>query len=92
MPASVAMPEERVPVELAPMQFQHITSIGAVGIADGRVYVTFIEDQPGDRPGTTIPVVVTKLMTDMENVPALLKQLEIAYNEWAMRHLARRAN
>ena len=66
MSASAAVPEDRKPVEVVPMHFQYVTGIGTIGTADGRVYITFIEEQPGETPGTTIPVVGAKLIMDID--------------------------
>lgn len=85
-----AVPDEREPVELVPMTFQHVTSIGAVGIVDGRVYVTLIEDQPGDMPGRTVPVVAAKLMTSAGNLPSLIAELQAAHRVWEAEHDHRR--
>jgi hypothetical protein len=63
---AVAMPEAMRPVEIAPMAYQYVTRIGSIQAVDGRVYVTLVEDQPGDEPGTTIAVVVIKLMMDAD--------------------------
>jgi FAD synthase len=63
---AVAMPEAMRPVEIAPMAYQYVTRIGSIQAVDGRVYVTLVEDQPGDEPGTTVAVVVIKLMMDAD--------------------------
>lgn len=66
MSASIAVPEDLAPVEMVPMQYQYVTRIGSIRRTDGRVYITLVEDQPGDTPGTTIPVVVAKIMMDVD--------------------------
>jgi hypothetical protein len=63
---AVAMPEAMRPVEIAPMAYQYVTRIGSIQAVDGRVYVTLVEDQPGDEPGTTVAVVVIKIMMDAD--------------------------
>lgn len=85
-----AVPDEREPVEVVPMTFQHVTSIGGIGTVDGRTYVTLIEDQPGDRPGQTVPVVAAKLMTSVENLLSIIAELQAAYDQWAALHNHRR--
>jgi hypothetical protein len=78
MSASIAVPEDLVPVELVPMQYQYVTRIGSIRRTDGRVYVTLVEDQPGDEPGTTIAVVVAKIMMDLDKwETAVLETTEV---------------
>lgn len=84
------VPDEREPVEIMPMDFRHVTSIASIGTVDGRAYVTLIEDQPGDRPGRTVPVVAAKLMVGVENLPSIIAELQAAYDQWAALHNHRR--
>jgi hypothetical protein len=63
---------------LVPMQYQYVTRIGSIRRTDGRVYVTLVEDQPGDEPGTTIAVVVAKIMMDLDKwETAVLETTEV---------------
>jgi hypothetical protein len=81
MSASIAVPEERRPVELAPMPYQYVTRIGSIQAVDGRVYVTLVEDQPGEREGTTIPVVVIKIMMDADKWEEAAQETCMALNQ-----------
>jgi hypothetical protein len=81
MSASVAVPEERRPVELAPMAYQYVTRIGSIQALDGRVYVTLVEDQPGDSPGTSIPVVVVKIVMDADTWEEAAQETCMALSE-----------
>lgn len=67
-----------------------MAAIGGIGTVDGRTYVTLIEDQPGDRPGQTVPVVAAKLMTSVENLLSIIAELQAAYDQWAALHNHRR--
>jgi hypothetical protein len=81
MSASVAVPEERRAIELAPMPFQYVTRIGSIQAVDGRVYVTLVEDQPGEREGTTVPVVVIKIMMDADRWEEAAQETCMALNQ-----------
>jgi hypothetical protein len=78
---AVAMPEALKPVELAPMAYQYVTLIGSIQAVDGRVYVTLVEDQPGDIPGTSLPVVVVKIVMDADKWEDAAHETHMALEE-----------
>jgi hypothetical protein len=91
MSASIAVPDERRAVELAPMPYQYVTRIGSIQAVDGRVYVTLVEDQPGDDPGTSIPVVVIKIVMDADKWEQAAQETCMALAE-VQKHRRQRGN